>query len=250
MGEVYAGLGDYPIAEIHLSRALTIRRTARPVDESELAQSLVGLADVWIKLGREPKARALLEEAVEIQRRLHRTLSLARSLALQARAVRADVSDTTRLAVAEALYLEALEVLDMLEAGRTDSVPEDHPVLASTLQGTLLPESLNGLADVIAEQGREAEAEPLYDQARAAYDELSVDQNGSNVARALCLAELAVSAGRRGRGESAATSLAEALVVLEGHLGVEHPYTLRVLAQHGQQVAINARAAPGGSGRP
>ncbi len=227
IGEAYAGLGDFALAEVHLRRALTTLRAVLSADDPELTDAQLRLGTVLLQRGDARGACRQLEEARRILDALPPSERQVVVLANLAAAVRVEGSSPRRFADGEAVLREALGVLDRLEAAA-----------ASRHR----PRILCDLANLFSEQGRAREAEDLFHEALEQHPRGSVE---AELAYATCLNDFAVSLGRLRRGDEAEARYREALGVLESLLGERHPRVAAVCDNLGDQLVRNGQAEAG-----
>jgi len=245
MGTVYIGLGLFKDAEPLIASALAIREKALPANHSDLAESLVSLAELDRQQGKYSDAESLFKRALAIQEKAHgpdnpevapRLNDLAltyfaqgkyseaeplykRALAIQEKAhdpanfVMATILNNLALlywnqgkyAEAEPLYKRSLAILEK-------ALGPDHPNVATCL---------SNLADVLRDQGKYAEAEPLSERALAIHEKV-LGPDHPDVATSLC--NLASLCQNRSKYAQAEPLFKQALAIREKAFGSDHPY--------------------------
>jgi tetratricopeptide (TPR) repeat protein len=144
--------GEYAQAEAIFNDALAAARTLDPEGDAQVSEALSGLADLLIQKGDFAAAEAQYTAALAIDRRLQNGADVGRSLAGLARALLFQ----ERFAESEVAYRESLAV-------RRESLGEDHPLVAYTL---------NDLGSLLYFSGRADAAEPVFREAAALYERI------------------------------------------------------------------------------
>lgn len=250
IGDTYRTIGLFDAAELHLSRALAIRRRLLGEEDPHTLTSILALAMLQDHQGRYDEAEPLLVNAVELHRR---TLGADHPDTLRAiNALGLLHLKQGRLSEAEPLWEEVLQrrvralgeeaLLTLhamnnvcwlyLEQGRYDeaevvgrrayqiacrALGEDHPVALA---------ALNHLAAICHRQGRYAEAEPLYIKTLEARRRVLGDDHPDTLFTSLGLGWLYVS---QGRYDEAERFHLQELDTARRVLGDEHPGTLQYM---------------------
>ncbi len=228
IADAFSGRGDFDAAESELRRIVDDLRASPDRARPALCEALVRLGEVLAERGEFESAQRVLEEA--------RTRLAARSdgggrLAARAHmhlaaAIRAGGRDAQRFERAEALYAEALAVLD--------GTPEDDSGLRRAIESER--------AAVLSILGRSEHAFELYAGLVAACSDGAGEHS---LACGVLHNDHGVALGRARRGREAEESYRTALAVLEPHLGPDHPRVIAVRANLGDQLARNGDPAAG-----
>jgi tetratricopeptide (TPR) repeat protein/CHAT domain-containing protein len=151
LADLYQKQGRFPEAEHLLKRVLTIHEKTFGPDHAEVADALLALAEVYRKQGRASEADLMTKRSRGIS-------AFTEMKALGAEHPKRAQEDPAALE-AEATklyhagkYVEAIEVAKQLLT-INERLGPNHPSVAATL---------NGLGLFYAEQGRYAEAEPVF----------------------------------------------------------------------------------------
>jgi len=143
IGQVYTSLGLYPEAELLLSRALETQRSLHADQSREVADALFRLGQLHRVQGDLEKSERLFRQALEIRRQV---LGESHAAVAETLSDLGSLLRRTDLDAAEAAHRQALAI-------RRGLFPPDHPDVS---------DSINNLALVLDNQGRYAEAEPLF----------------------------------------------------------------------------------------
>lgn len=188
-----------------LERALAITRDVESGDRVELAERLNDMASVYFRKGDYDRALPLLEEALEIRRRLDRrndTDSMVTATLLNNMGLMNYLAG--RSEVAEPLFIEALEL-------RREILPPNHPEIAQTL---------TNLGLMLKDYGRPERAVALLEEA------LEVRRRGlrpDHVRIAKAMHNLAMVYQKTGRRDEATDLFAEAIDAFRKQFGDSHP---------------------------
>ncbi len=230
LGDAYAGLGDFTLAEVHLRRALTTMRAVLQPGDHEMVLNMVALGKTLLKLGKALDAAALFDEAIVIlgepytlDERMH-VADLRLNLAL---AVRIAPGGRERFEQAEELLDEARELIA--------EFPEEERL-------TFAPRLAMETASFLGSIGRDVEAEA---ELRDALTILESANTNDPQEIGICLNSLGVCLGRQHRGTEAEAAYRRASELLLGALGPRHPRLAAVLDNLGDQIARNGRPAEG-----
>ena len=205
LGETFEKLGQYDKAELHMRRALDLRRRTLGDDHPDTRLSITYLGVVFLRQGKFGEAEKFLREAVERSRRVLNELDHAALVS---------ITSLGDLLQSQGQFVEAEKChREALEARRRIRGNEDYRTLKSV--GNL------GLA--LQSQGKFVEAEPLYREALEGFrrvfgndssDEMIVLTNLANLfklqgklAEAEKLAREAVDGLRRVNGDEHSTTL-------------------------------------------
>ncbi len=213
IGVTYHSLGRYDAAEIHLRRAMEIRRSLHPGDHADEAATLGELGHVMTSLGRHAEAEALLGEALAMSRSVHGAESAEAARALNDLAKVVFMSG--RHAESEPLWREVLRI-------RRLALGDDHRLTIS---------SVGNLAACLHGLGRRDEAEPLYREALARDRRLLGDDH-SDVSD--ILHNLAALLSDLGRWDEARALALECLEIRRAALPANHPNLGIALARLGR----------------
>jgi tetratricopeptide (TPR) repeat protein len=191
-------------------QALAIQYLCKAIDlqkqfglEEDLATSLNNLAVLYESQGRYNQAEPLLEQALELKKRL---------LGEDHPDVATTLNNLAGLYESQGRYNQAEPLLEQALQLTKRQLGEDHPDLVAT--------SLNNLAGLYYSQGRYDEAEPLYRQAL----ELTKHHLGENHPDlATSLNNLAGLYYSQGRYTEAKPLYEQALELTKRHLGENHP---------------------------
>jgi tetratricopeptide (TPR) repeat protein len=205
LGATYRQLGEYDAAELHLERALELRREALGEQDRDTVKSMGALGAVYEKHGLYEKAEPLLVRALDLSRRVlgkkdYDTLVCMSDLGELYQA-------QGRFGDAEPLLTEALEI-SRRELG------QEHPQ-------TLV--HLNNVALLYGHQGRYDEAEPLFVQVLELRRRVLREDHPDLVG---ALNNLGALYRHQGRFAEAEPLFVEALEVGRRVLGEDHPRTL------------------------
>ncbi|MHC4092975.1 MAG: tetratricopeptide repeat protein, partial [Planctomycetota bacterium] len=205
IGETYRALGEYGPAELHLERALEIRRRLLGEEHLDTLTSMNSLGLLYRKQGRYDEAEVLQLQALEIRKRvlgeehpdtLRSMMGLANVYLKQG-----------RYDEAEPLYKRSLAI-------KEKTLGPDHPDVAVYV---------NNLAVLYKDQGKYDQAESLQRRA-VAIKEKALGPDHPDVA--VNLSNLAALYGDRGRYGEAEPMFARVLETLKRNLGEEHPDTV------------------------
>jgi tetratricopeptide (TPR) repeat protein len=195
--------GEYPAAELLLARALAIREKAIGPEHADVAESITGLAIVYMEQGRYTKGELLFRRALAIREKAFgpEHPEFARSLSHVAIAL----SEQRRFAEAEPLHKRALAIQE--NALGPDDLRVAH--------------CLANLAEMCREQGRYDEAEPLFERNLATHEKVLGPEHPEF---AYGLNNLAKMYGEQGRYDEAESLHNRVLAIREKTLGPEHHY--------------------------
>ena len=196
--------GKYAEAEALLLRKLQDARASHSED-SGVPILLNNLASVCQDLGRTVEAEGYYRQAIAWLERANAGAALITPLHNLASLY----SESGRFALAARLEKRALE----MSGGSSSQTETDRAAL------------VHGLAFALDGQGRFSEAEPLYQQAIAAW----TDAKGHERDLADALTNLGYSCTKRKRPEEGVTHLLQAIRILESGLGPNHPALVKPL---------------------
>jgi tetratricopeptide (TPR) repeat protein len=221
LGEAFLQLADYRAAQVHLEKALELRRQTLGEEDLDTLHSMGILGGLYLyRAGQLGKAEELYTRGLAVSRRVlgeehHYTLSFLSDLGVLYYNL-ADLSnDKARLAQAEEVYLKVLAL-------RRRILGETH--------GDTLAARIN-LALVYKDQGRYEEAERLLKEVLAS----ALPRLGEG--HPLCyktLGNLAQVYHAEGRPEQALEYYAKTLAIRSRVQGKDHPHTLSVMQRLGQ----------------
>jgi len=205
LGNTYRALGQYEPAELHLKRAIELRRAELGEDDLETLQSQPVLAVVYLKQGRYGDAEPLMVAVVEAWRRM---------LGAEHGDTLAAMNNLAQLYRRQGRFDEAEPLMvEVLEGQRRARGEEDRRTLGF----------LNNLGILYFQQGRYDQAEPLLGEALEARRRvLGVDHPHTLAS----MSSLAMLYGRQKRYDEAEPLLIEALEAKRRVLGEKHPSTL------------------------
>jgi tetratricopeptide (TPR) repeat protein len=233
IGEIYYNLGDYPKAEAIFRDAVEIRRKLFGNDSTELARSLRGLAlALWYE-GRTAEAEAPCREALAINER-HLNSNPA-DAAKSCHVMALVMARTGRIAEAEQMFGKALTLNAATFGSNSMAVAHENAVLVGVLirQGRLGEaektarlavesyQKLSGsdadvqfpmymLANVLQNESRHSEAEPLFREVLAIRRRSSGNNHSET---AVAMSGLATSLRLQGKFDEAASLYRECLAV-------------------------------------
>jgi CHAT domain-containing protein/tetratricopeptide (TPR) repeat protein len=222
LGMLYQAQGRYAEAEPLQLRALAIYERRLGPGHTVVTTPLNALASLYVDQGRYAKAEPLYKRSLAIK---ERTLgpddgSVATSLNNLAHLY----VQEGRYAEAEPLYKRSLAIRESALArspppAGTGKVFEDLARISRNYDRDAVPRALNNLAELYAEQGRYADAEPLFRRSLA-MDEAALGRDHPTVATTLSnLAGLYMS---QGRDADAEPLLKRGLAIREKALGPGH----------------------------
>jgi len=205
LGNTYRALGQYGLAELHLTQAIELRHAELGADHLETLQSQSVLAVVYLKQGRYGDAEPLMVAVLEGWRRIlgadhDDTLAAMNNLAQLYRR-------QGRFEEAEPLMIEVID-------GRRRARGEEDPWTLGFM---------NNLAISYLQQGRHDEAEPLFVTVLRIRRRVLGAEHPHTLAS---ISSLAILYGRQQRYDEAEPLLIEALDAKRRVLGEEHPSTL------------------------
>jgi eukaryotic-like serine/threonine-protein kinase len=204
MGRTYAGLGLYPTAEILSSAALDSRRRMFGPDGRKTLQSMVQLAGIYDREGREQEAEKLINQAIADSRRV---LGADDPVTLDAMdRLGVILQRTSRFNEAEKLQR------DLVERATRRLGPEDGQTLRATVS----------LADSLSLLGRYAEAESIYRSALQTEQRVLGPEHPQTLGT---MHNLANRIQEQGRYAEAARLYQQTLAIEQHVLGPEHPDT-------------------------
>jgi tetratricopeptide (TPR) repeat protein len=205
LGSTYMNLGQFDPAQVHVARALALRREHRGQDHIDTLKSLMLMGHLYVRQGRYPEAEPLLIENLERHRRVlgpddPDTLSAAEVLGVLYRRL-------NRYDEAEPLYLEVLEA-------RRRVLGEEH-------RHTIV--AIRNLAILYKERGEYDKAEPLYTEALELGRRVMGEEHPDTLGALSSLATLYK--GQR-KFDQAETLQREVMQTQRRLLGGDHPDTL------------------------
>jgi len=205
MRNTYRSLGQYEPAELHLKRAVELRRVELGADDLETLQSQSVLAVVYLKQGRYGDAEPLMVAVLEAWRRM---------LGADHVDTLATMNNLAQLYRRQGRYDEAEPLMvEVLEGQRRARGEEDPCTLGF----------LNNLAILYFQQGRYDQAEPLLIKALEIHHRVLGADHPHTLAS---VSSLAMLYGRQKRYDEGEALLLEALETKRRVLGEEHPSTL------------------------
>jgi tetratricopeptide (TPR) repeat protein len=213
LGNTYRALGQYEPAELHLKRAIELRRVELGEDDLETLQSQSVLAVVYLKQGRYGDAEPLMVAVLEAWRRM---------LGAEHGDTLAAMNNLAQLYRRQGRYDEAEPLMvEVLEGQRRARGEEDPRTLGF----------LNNLGILYFQQGRYDQAEPLLAEALEARRRVLGADHPHTLAS---MSSLAMLYGRQKRYDEAEPLLLEALETKRRVLGEQHPSTLSSQGALGQ----------------
>jgi len=218
LGMVHKYRGQFGAGRAAYARALRAAKALRPIDPLVLATLYHNIGGLEHARGRFHRALPFARAAVRL--RIARLGPLHPDVAADQAALAAILEGLGRTADAEALYREAIEILEGLPGSRRID----------------LAAALNNLATACASAGRLLEAKRHAERALAIKEEL-LGRAHPDVA--VTLANLAIIFWRLGHPLDAELASAHAIAILQATLGDTHPRLERVRA-----ATLAARAAP------
>ncbi|MGH7179907.1 MAG: tetratricopeptide repeat protein, partial [Tepidisphaeraceae bacterium] len=249
LGRTYQDLGEYALAELNLTRALTLTERVHGEEHADVASALADLGVLRIRQGKLDEAEPLLRRALEIHHRFDNDEGEENTL----NSLATMLQDQGKLAEAEALFRQSLELqrkrrssgdphlamgmnnLAVLLYARgklpdaealfrevltsfRKTVGDEHPEVANTL---------NNLGVVLQDQNKLSEAEPLIREAVSLRRRLLGSEH-PDVAQSLH--NLSAIMLAQGKPAEAETLSREALAINRHRLGNEHPLVMRNLS--------------------
>jgi TPR repeat protein/CHAT domain-containing protein/Tfp pilus assembly protein PilF len=206
LGTLYQGIGRPEEGEPLVLRALKIREDRVPVDEADVADSCVTLANGYADTGRYEKAEPYYARAIKFWEGIDRQHpKLAIVLESQA-ALYHDLGQNDK---AEELFQRSLKIRQALG--------ENHPLVAT---------SLNNLGKVYADSGKPEKAEPLY---RRSLEITEATRGKDYPDYGQTLVNLAAVYRSTGRAEKAVPLVRQGQEILEKQLGKNHPEVIHAL---------------------
>jgi eukaryotic-like serine/threonine-protein kinase len=201
MGTIYEKLGLYDQAQSLLEKVVQIRKTARNIEDTELATDLRNLASVLHAKGRLPEAERINREALAIHRRArgNEHADVATDLILLAEVLQAK----GQFGEAEICSREALAIHKKLLGNEHSDTANDLIILGRSLHN----------------QGRLQEAEKSFREALAIHRK-TLGNVHPNVG--LGLNQLGLLLWEMGQLEEAEKILTESLILTRKLLGNEH----------------------------
>jgi tetratricopeptide (TPR) repeat protein len=209
-------MGQYDKAEVLLKEVFETRRGTDGPESRNTLLTMNSLALLYQAQNRDAEAEALLSQALEISQRAHpKTADTARLMN--------DLAENYwkqgKPQQAEPLFRSALE-------GRRGTAGPNHPLTAATMVS---------LGQMLFDQKREAEAEPLLREAVGIYEKSAPGDWRRDFSQAM----LAESLARRGRTSEAAPILAssyDALMKKKGSIPLERRQVLDTVLQWKSQI--------------
>jgi tetratricopeptide (TPR) repeat protein len=201
----------YAEAEAFYQQSLRIGEQALGPDHPDVANPLIGLAELYREQGNYAEAEPLLQRALRIFEQTQGPENQLLAYPLNNLALL--YYEQGKYAEAESLYQRALRIWEQ-------ALGSDHPQVAFPL---------NNLANLYKEQGKYAEAEPLYQRALR-IDEQAYGSDHPNVAYELN--NLANLYSKQGKHADAEPLYQRALRIREKTLGPGHSLTREVVRNY------------------
>ncbi len=214
-GRLHLSVAELEAAELHLVRALELRRKILGSDSLPVLEVQRALGNLRIEQGRFSEGETLLREVLETA---ERTVGPTNAFSLSARHSFAEALSWRDLE-------EAAKQFEIALAGQRRTFSEAHKETLSTMYD---------FADVLMLQGRFAEAEKLCGEASRAS---ALRWGADSLQSLLHRVQLGTLYRLTSRCEEARDIFERALPVFERTLGVGHPYTLKSKRSFGRTLA-------------